>query len=124
MVKSKHSTHEIKFHLVFCTKYRNKILTPIRTIIAKHIRHKFVEFKADIISLSVQDDHVHIFFQASPTQRLDQLIGMLKSHVTKNTLDDLPYFNTQKDRTLWSRGYFLASCGIDDQTIIQYIKNQ
>ena len=60
--KSSHTTYEIKFHLVWITKYRKSILTGE---IAKRARELIREVcrtcDVEIIRGHVAKDHVHIF---------------------------------------------------------------
>jgi len=56
-----HSIYDLKYHVVFCTKYRYRILTGevgqrTRTLIREICQANYV----DIVSGSMSPDHVHL----------------------------------------------------------------
>jgi putative transposase len=124
-LKTAHSFHLCRYHIVFIPKYRKAILETYRFLVSRLISEKLKELSAEIIELSVQPDHVHLFIEARPDANLSQMVGQLKSHLTKTLLDDCPELLALfPKRNLWARGYFIATCGVDSEVIESYIRNQ
>ena len=63
-----HSKFSIKYHFVFCTKYRRRILTDL---FAEYIKSLMVEKTKDqftIDEIEVDKDHIHILVDSDPTK--------------------------------------------------------
>jgi putative transposase len=124
-LKTAHSFHLCRYHIVFIPKYRRAILGPYRFMISRLMREKLAELRSEILEMSVQDDHIHLFVTTRPDANLSQIVGQLKSHLTKTLLDDYPELLALfPKRNLWARGYFIATCGVDSEVIESYIRNQ
>ena len=61
--KQSHTIYECKYHLVFCPKYRYRVLTDEVRQYTRESIEKLVKQKEEleIIELNVQADHVHLF---------------------------------------------------------------
>lgn len=68
-----------QYHIVFCPKYRRKVLVGE---IANDLRDIFfsvaTEKKVEIKALEIMPDHVHIFISFDPRQPLHELIRYFK----------------------------------------------
>ena len=69
--KLAHSLYECKYHIVFCPKYRYKIL---RDEVAKYIERKIYVLcgqkdEIEVIEINVQPDHVHLVVSIPPSMR-------------------------------------------------------
>ena len=77
--KSSHTTYDIKFHLVWITKYRKAVLAGE---IAKRARELIREIcrtcDVEIIRGHVSKDHVHIFVSAPPHISVSKLMQSIK----------------------------------------------
>ena len=124
-LKTAHSFHLCRYHIVFIPKYRRAILGPYPFLVSRLMREKLAELRSEILEMSVQDDHIHLFVATRPDANLSQMVGQLKSHLTKTLLDDCPELLALfPKRNLWARGYFIATCGVDSEVIESYIRNQ
>ena len=73
-----------QYHIVFCPKYRRKVLTgdiekDLRQIFKEVAQEKDVEIKA----LEIMPDHVHMFISFDPRQPLHELIKVFKGRSSK-----------------------------------------
>lgn len=64
---STHSTYNVGYHIVFCTKYRYNLLRyraaeRLKTL----LRQSTAELGMSIQSMEVMPDHVHLFVLAKP----------------------------------------------------------
>jgi putative transposase len=125
--KTSHSTYDLKYHLVWITKYRKKVLTGlvadrVRTLIREICNQNEVE----ILKGHVSKDHVHLFVSVPPYLALSKLMQALKGKSSRKLLSENKELSRQFwGRHFWARGYFAASSGnITDEVIMQYIENQ
>lgn len=114
-----------QFHVIFCPKYRRKVLVNGVDERLKVILHEIAaEYDANIISLEVMPDHVHIFFEVDPRQPHHLLIRTFKGRSSKILRDEFPWLKT-KIPSLWTRSYFSCTVGhINEDTIKKYIESQ
>jgi putative transposase len=125
--KSSHTVYDIKYHIVWITKYRKKVLSGI---IAERVRELIREIcksnDVEIIKGHVAKDHIHIFVSVPPHLSVSKLVQYIKGKTSIKLQQEFKVI--QKEfwgRHLWARGYFAASSGnVTDEVIIQYIENQ
>ena len=78
--KQSHTIYECKYHLIFCPKYRYRVLTDeVRKYTGETIE-KLVKQKEglEIIELNVQPDHVHLVIWIPPKYSVASVMGYLK----------------------------------------------
>ena len=120
-----HSQHLCRYHIVFIPKWRKPVLKEYQFVIARLINEKINELKCHMIELSIQPDHIHLFIEARPDANMAQLIGKLKSYLSKNLFQIYPELLEHfPKRNLWARGYFIGTCGVDAEVIKNYIRIQ
>ena len=76
-----HSLYECKYHIVFCPKYRYKILKNDVSRIFKRANISIDVVKKDGIEvheLNIQEDHVHLFLTIPPKYAVSEIMGFLK----------------------------------------------
>jgi putative transposase len=62
-----HTRYELKYHFVWCPKYRRVVLKGnIARYLAKIIYGVAERYDLSIVELAVMPDHVHMFVSASP----------------------------------------------------------
>ena len=66
--KQSHSIYECKYHLIFCPKYRYRVLTDEVREYTRESIEKLVKQKEEleIIEMNVQADHVHLIMWIPP----------------------------------------------------------
>jgi putative transposase len=125
--KSSHAVYDIKYHLVWITKYRKPAL---RGEIAERIRDLIREIckanDVEILKGHVSREHVHIFVSVPPHMSVSELMKSIKGKTSRKML--MEYKTLSKafwGRHLWARGYFAASSGnVTDEVIMKYIEEQ
>lgn len=114
-----------QYHIIFCPKYRRKVLTgdiekDLRQIFDEVAKEKDVEIKA----LEIMPDHVHMFISFDPRQPLHKLIKLFKGKSSKILRDKYPKLKSRIP-SLWTRSYFCCTIGnISEETVQKYIENQ
>lgn len=123
-----HAYHDLKYHLVLVTKYRNPVITkPMLDRLIEIFKEQSAKWDIDIIEANGESDHIHLLIKAHPSVDLSKYINSIKTvssrlirkefneHVAKYFWK--PYF--------WSRAYCLLSVGgAPLETIKKYIESQ
>ena len=124
--KLSHSIYECKYHVVFCPKYRYRVLKDEVGQYTERLLHRLSEQKElEMLELNVQEDHVHMVLIIPPKYSVSEVMGYLKGKIA------IRLFERYKDlgkrywgRHLWSRGYCVSTVGIDEEQIRKYVKWQ
>jgi putative transposase len=125
--KTSHTTYDCKYHVVWITKYRKKILAGLVAERARElIREICKEHEVEIIKGHLSSDHVHLFVSVPPHIALSKLVQYIKGKSSYKLLQENKLLSKQFwGRHLWGRGYFVAISGnVTDEIIMEYIKNQ
>ena len=123
-----HSTYQHQYHIVWCTKYRRKILKPYVLIELKKILYATVKKYPTlwIESLNTDDDHIHIQIEIPPNIAVSDAVSKLKSASSRFLRSKFKFIREiylEKDG-IWSVGYFSSTIGINEKLIKKYIDMQ
>ena len=122
-----HTIYECKYHLIFCPKYRYRIL---KDEVGEYTRRQIERLLSqkegvEIIEMNVQVDHVHLVVWIPPKYAVSQIMGYLKGKLAIRLLHRYERLGKQYwGRHLWSRGYCVSTVGIDEQRIREYVRWQ
>jgi putative transposase len=125
--KLSHSLYECKYHVVFCPKYRYKIL---KDETARYVTQQIYQLcnqkdKVEVIELNVQPDHVHLVVSIPPKYAVSKFMGYLKGKLALKLFDRYPKLrNKYWGQHIWSRGYCVSTIGLDEDRIRKYVKWQ
>ena len=146
--RTAHTRFDIKFHLVWITKYRKKLLRGEVGVPRPHIggphgagpageRHAGdlavhrapvgrAEPEVEILEGHVSIDHVHLFVSCPPQVSASYLMQRVKGKSSRRLLQEYSHLNKECwGRHLWARGFFVASSGnVTDEVIMEYIRTQ
>lgn len=120
--------YNINYHLVWCVKYRRKILKPeISEQLYKILKSIGKEKGFTVIECKVEDnDHVHCFVSAPPKISITQIIKYLKGISGRKLLmeyPDLIQYLWKGD--LWNGSYYCETIGsTSEENILHYIERQ
>lgn len=124
----RHCVFNLHVHLVFVTKYRQKIFTKEHLdFMRKVFADICVDYQAELIEFDGEVEHVHLLINYPPQAQVSKMINSLKGVSSRLLKKQFPaitkwYFN---NKSLWSPSYFAASCGGAPIGIIrQYIEQQ
>ena len=125
--KTSHSLYDIKYHIVWITKYRKPVLVgELAKRTRELVRQICKGIDVEIISGHVSKDHVHLFVSVPPHISVSELIKRIKGKSSWKIMSEFKTISKQFwGRHFWGRGYFVASSGnVTDEVIMEYIKNQ
>lgn len=121
---SNHWVYSCKYHLIFTTKYRRKVLNEEMQMLCKNVLLSLQDETFKIIELEVMQDHVHILFECGPERDLAGLIFKLKGISSKILREKFPSLKS-KLPSLWTRSKFISTVGsVSLEVVKSYIENQ
>lgn len=121
-----HTKWMCKYHIVFTTKYRRKIIylklrEDIKNIIKDLCKWKGVE----ILEGHMMPDHIHLLVSIPPKTSVSSFMGYLKGKSAMMIFDrhsNLKY--KFGNRHFWADGYYVSTVGLNEATIKKYIREQ
>ncbi len=117
--------YSCRYHVVFCPKYRRKVLVPpidgrLKTILLETIEKWGQEF----IEMEVMPDHVHLLVGCDPQFGIHRLVKYLKGASSRLVRQEFPVLK-RKLPSLWTNSYFLATTGdVTLETLKRYVEGQ
>ena len=121
-----HTKWVCKYHIVFCPKYRRKIIynqyrADLRDIIRTLCKYKGVE----IIEGHMMPDHVHLLVSIPPKMSVSSFMGYLKGKSALMMFDKHANLKYKfGNRHFWAEGYYVSTVGMNEATIKKYIQDQ
>lgn len=122
-----HSVYKINYHIVFCVKYRKKVITDK---ISKRLKEIFLricpKYKIDLIEWEHDIDHIHLLISAAPVTELSKFINAYKSASSRLIKKEFPAIKSKLWKEyFWSRSFLVLSVGVTNiETIKKYIQGQ
>ena len=118
-------SYSCKYHVVWCPKYRRKVLIEALAERLKQIITEVCqERQAEIFQLEVLPDHVHLLVECDPQFGIHRLVRLLKGRSSRLLRQEFPVLK-RKLPTLWTTSYFVSTVGRAPLSVIkQYIEHQ
>ena len=123
--KGSHSTHDLKVHLVWCTKYHHKALQQDVACRIRDLLRQICEANdIQIVKGHVSKDHIHLYVSYPPKLSVSEMIKRLKGRSSKMIQAEFPELGAKFwGRHFWGIGYAAFSSGtVTDQTIREYLE--
>lgn len=119
------SVFNISYHIIWCPKYRRKVLTgEVERRLVELLRLKAAELGVDIDTMEVMPDHVHLFIKSPPTNSPHYIVQQLKGYTSRILRLEFPKLKSRMP-SLWTRSYYCESIGhISEDTVKRYIEDQ
>lgn len=123
--KSNNVCYSCKYHIIWCTKYRRKLLLEHIQPRLKELLQEVVEFNnCEIIEFEVMDNHIHLLVECPPQLGIHLLVKRLKGKSSRFLRKEFKELRTRVP-TLWTNSYFVSTVGGAPLHIIkQYIEEQ
>jgi putative transposase len=121
----KHCKFSCKYHVIWCPKYRRKVLVgKIAERLKSLLETRAVELNAEILEMEIMPDHVHLVLDTKPTDAIGTIIGRLKGYTSKHLREEFPELRRRLP-TLWTNSYFASTVGgVTLSVLKKYIENQ
>lgn len=117
-----HSTYYCVYHLVWVTKYRQPLFSnDYNKMVLKKMLKSICRWKGfEIKAWHIGDEHIHLYILIPPKYSVSYAVLILKgksSSWIKKKTKKLPM------GSIWSRGYFITTTGVNEQIIKRYIES-
>jgi putative transposase len=125
-----HSRYDLKYHLVWITKYRRSFLEgQLAARLRQILTEISLKYRFHIIAQEIMPDHIHMLIEAPPKYppaTIAQLFKSISSKMMREEFLDVIKKYIWKDGTLWAQGYYIASVaqGVTAEVVEEYINNQ
>ncbi len=122
---SRNIVYVCQYHVVWCPKYRRKVLTDgIDNRLKDIIRETAEELQVEVIELEVMPDHVHLLCEVHPQFGIHKFVKRIKGRSSRFLRQEFPKLKSRLP-TLWTNSYFVCTVGGAPLEVVkQYIENQ
>ena len=121
-----HAVWQCKYHIVWCPKYRFRILRGEVGRSVREIIRQLCEWRnIEILEGNIQIDHIHMVISIPPKYSVSEAVGFLKGKSAIRIFD----FNHELKkrywgRHFWAKGYCVSTIGLDEDQIRKYVRYQ
>ena len=129
LCKLAHKVFKLKYHFVFCVKYRKdlfleeKYIETFKKICGELEKRYYMKFE----TIGFDENHVHFLLQSVPKYSASQIFWIIKSITTIKLFEEHPDLKKELwGGEFWSDGGYVSTIGegINAEIIRNYIKNQ
>ena len=127
--KQAHCLYYARYHIVFVTKYRRKVLKQGMGAYLCTVMRAIEKYYPDIQihTLNTDEDHIHLCLTIPPRLSVSKAVNLLKTNSSHAMHRKFPFLKTMyqhENMALWSTGYFVSTVGINEEVIKKYIEHQ
>ena len=122
---TKTTTSLVKYHFVFCPKYRRKIfLIPgVEKRMIELTKEQCEKEQIEILAMNCDVDHVYLYVNVYPQTTISRIISSIKEYTSKILRKE--FKELSKMNSLWTRSYFVSTEDfISPDTIKWYVEQQ
>ncbi len=121
---SRNVAYSSKYHLVWCPKYRRRVLVgAVETRLCEIIRQVCAEHDAEIIGLEIMPDHVHLLVEVDPSFGIARLLRLMKGRSSRILRTEFPHL--RRLPTLWTNSWFCSTVGGAPLEVVKrYVESQ
>jgi len=123
---SAHTVFHARYHIVWITKYRYRVLTRAMRFRIRDITRQICDQLGVVIIKGVlSDNHVHLFVDIPPKLSVSDFLRRVKGCTSRRIQQEFPEIRKRYwGQRFWARGYFCSTSGnITNQTILDYIES-
>lgn len=117
--------YSCKYHLIWCPKYRRKVLVKgVERRLKEIIKRETENMGAELIELEVMPNHVHLLCEVDPQLGIHRYVKRIKGVSSRLLREEFGWLQSRLP-TLWTNSYFVATAGGAPLAMIkQYVENQ
>ena len=116
------------YHIVWIPRYRYNVLVDgvdeYLKIKMDEVRKLYPEI--EYLERNIQSDHVHIVISFPPKYSIAKLVRIIKQNTGRALYEKFEFIRKRYwgRGGIWSVGYFVSTVGLDEKTILEYVKHQ
>lgn len=117
--------YSCQYHVVFCPKYRRKVLTEeVAARLKELIKINQTKYGYIVMEMDIMIDHVHIMIDVDPRIGVYAVIRKIKAVTSHVLREEFPWLK-KRIPTLWTHSKFISTVGaVALADISQYIEGQ
>ena len=122
---SGHAKFHNRYHIVWVTKYRYKVLDVAIRLRIREITHQICrQLGVRIIKGVLSKEHIHMFVEIPPKVSVSDYMRRVKGCTSRKIQQEFPELRRRYwGKRFWARGYFCTTSGnITNETILNYIE--
>ena len=117
--------YSCQYHVIFCPKYRRKILVdPLDTRLKELILQQQGEYGYEVLDMEIMPDHVHLLLDVNPQMGIKSVVSKIKGFTSHTLRSEYPWLKKRLP-SLWTRSKFVSTVGAVTLAVVQkYIQDQ
>jgi putative transposase len=116
---------ECKYHVVFISKYRRKVIYgKLRQAIGGILRDLCKQKGVELLEGHASSDHVHLCLSVPPKYSVAYVVGFLKGKSAVRIHRELLHERRMAGLHFWATGYWVSTVGRDEASVRRYIREQ
>jgi len=121
---SSNAVYSAKYHLVWCPKYRRRVLVgAVPTRLVEIIRQVCAEHQAEILGSETMPDHLHVLVEVDLSFGVSRLVRLMKGRSSRLLRQEFSHLATLP--TLWTNSWFCSTVGgAPIEVVRRYVENQ
>jgi putative transposase len=79
------------------------------------------------IEIGIDKDHIHLYMVIPPKYSVSKVVETIKSNTSRELTKKFSQFLGDvywDGKGIWSKGYFVSTVGINEETIRRYVRQQ
>ncbi len=128
MRRSAHAVYKTEYHLVWVTKYRRKILNQgVSEYVKKRLGDMLKKYPEVVyLAKGTEEDHIHLHVVIPPKYSVARIVNVMKSYTSRDIRNKFDFLGEVYWGTgsVWSKGYFVSTVGVNDRVISRYVRMQ
>ncbi len=122
---NKNGVYSCKYHIIWCPKYRRKVLVDgIDERLKNIIYEQANDLQTEVIELEIMPDHVHLLAEVDPQFGVHRFVKSVKGYSSRVLRKEYPWLKSRIP-TLWTNSYFVSTVGGAPLEVIrQYVERQ
>ena len=125
--KSRGCVYSLKYHIVWCTKYRKSVIKNDVEVKLKELLEKIAKDNdIEVLEMETDLDHIHMLIECRPQHYIPNIIKAFKGTSARFLFLTHPELKKQLwGGHLWNPSYFVATVSENSEVqIVEYIKSQ
>lgn len=126
-MKGRGCVFSLEYHIVWCTKYRKKIISgPIESELVSILCSYASSHRFGILECNTDKDHIHLLVWLTPQHYIPEIIQGMKGSSARKLFMTFPFLKKELwGGHLWNPSYYIATVSENtERQIKEYIQNQ
>jgi putative transposase len=121
---SSNVVYSAKYHLVWCPKYRRRVLVgEVETRLVEIVHQVCAGYRAEVLGIETMPDHVHLLVEVDPSFGVSRLVRLMKGRSSRVLRQEFPQL--RRLPSLWTNSWFCSTVGGAPIDVVRrYVENE